>query len=203
MLRGAEILFSAIFAVLFLKRSLNSRHYIGIAFCLVGISMVGASSLLKPTEGGSSDAGKIALGMALIVIAQARQHTFQLQSPLLDQPGSDHAAHAEALKTTPAHVILLERWSKVMMVWAPQAVQAAQVVMEDYAMSNVGLAPLQVRLTPATRSVLACSQFWLSFHLMNTYILTGGHCAGCGVRGRSGRHCTGHPAHYSPVPSWK
>ncbi|EIE22282.1 hypothetical protein COCSUDRAFT_42626 [Coccomyxa subellipsoidea C-169] len=82
MLRGAEILFSAIFAVAFLKRSLNRRHYIGIAFCLVGISMVGASSLLKPTEGGSGDAGK--------------------------------------------------------------AVQAAQVVMEDYAMSNVGLAPLQV-----------------------------------------------------------
>jgi drug/metabolite transporter (DMT)-like permease len=75
MLRGAEILFSAIFAVTFLKRSLNKRHYIGIAFCLVGISMVGASSLLKPTEGGSSDAGKVLLGMVLIVVAQARQHS--------------------------------------------------------------------------------------------------------------------------------
>ena len=29
-----------------------------------------------------------------------------------------------------------------------QAVQAAQVVMEDYAMSNVGLAPLQVSALP-------------------------------------------------------
>ncbi|CAL8468753.1 g8293 [Coccomyxa elongata] len=94
MLRGAEILFSAIFAVTFLKRKLYKRHYTGIAFCLAGITMVGASSLLTPSGDATSDAGKVLLGMALIVVAQA--------------------------------------------------VQAAQVVMEDYAMSNVGLAPLQV-----------------------------------------------------------
>ncbi|BDA43255.1 Solute carrier family 35 member F6 [Coccomyxa sp. Obi] len=94
MLRGAEILFSAIFAVTCLKRKLYKRHYIGIAFCLAGITMVGASSLLTPSGDATSDAGKVLLGMVLIVVAQA--------------------------------------------------VQAAQVVMEDYAMSNVGLAPLQV-----------------------------------------------------------
>ncbi|CAL5221472.1 g3669 [Coccomyxa viridis] len=94
MLRGAEILFSAIFAVIFLKRSLNKFHYCGIAGCLVGICMVGASSLLSPSGGGSSDTGMVLLGMGLIVVAQA--------------------------------------------------VQAAQVTMEDYAMSHVGLAPLQV-----------------------------------------------------------
>ena len=70
MLRGAEILFSAIFAVTFLKRDLNKFHYCGIAGCLVGICMVGASSLLSPGGGGSSDTGMIMLGMALIVIAQ-------------------------------------------------------------------------------------------------------------------------------------
>ena len=70
MLRGAEILFSAIFAVTFLKRALNKFHYCGIAGCLVGICMVGASSLLSPGGGGSSDTGMVLLGMALIVIAQ-------------------------------------------------------------------------------------------------------------------------------------
>lgn len=70
MLRGAEILFSAIFAVTFLKRKLYKLHYIGIAFCLAGITMVGASSLLTPSGDATSDAGKVLLGMALIVVAQ-------------------------------------------------------------------------------------------------------------------------------------
>lgn len=71
MLRGAEILFSAIFAVCFLKRTLTKFHYGGIACCLVGIGMVGASSLLSSGSGSqSSDAGKVLLGMALIIVAQ-------------------------------------------------------------------------------------------------------------------------------------
>lgn len=77
MLRGAEILFSAIFAVAFLKRRLTKFHYGGIACCLVGIGMVGASSLLSP--GGSAqsaDAGKVLLGMILIVVAQVTSMLF-------------------------------------------------------------------------------------------------------------------------------
>jgi drug/metabolite transporter (DMT)-like permease len=35
MMRGAEMLFAAIFAVLFLKRNLNKYHYGGIACCVV------------------------------------------------------------------------------------------------------------------------------------------------------------------------
>ncbi len=77
MLRGAEILFSAIFAVAFLKRSLNKFHYCGIAGCLVGICMVGASSLLSPSGGGSSDTGMVLLGMGLIVVAQVRRKAYQ------------------------------------------------------------------------------------------------------------------------------
>lgn len=37
MLRGAEMLFAAIFSVVFLKRSLNRNNYIGIGCCLVGL----------------------------------------------------------------------------------------------------------------------------------------------------------------------
>ncbi len=35
MLRGAEMLFAAIFSVVFLKRTLNKYNYIGIVCCLV------------------------------------------------------------------------------------------------------------------------------------------------------------------------
>ena len=80
MLRGAEILFSALFAVVFLHRKLNRMHYLGIATCTAGIVIVGASSLLggskdEESDDASSDASKVLLGMLLIVIAQARpQH---------------------------------------------------------------------------------------------------------------------------------
>jgi drug/metabolite transporter (DMT)-like permease len=35
MMRGAEMLFAALFAVLFLKRHLNKYHYMGISCCVV------------------------------------------------------------------------------------------------------------------------------------------------------------------------
>jgi drug/metabolite transporter (DMT)-like permease len=75
MLRGAEMLFAALFAVVFLKRSLNKYHYRGIACCLSGIMLVGASSLLSG-EGSAShavDPAQILFGMALIVASQAVQ----------------------------------------------------------------------------------------------------------------------------------
>ena len=94
MLRGAEILFSAIFAVAFLKRSLNKFHYGGIAGCLVGICMVGASSLLSPSGGGSSDTGMVLLGMGLIVVAQVRLLLFQ--SAMLSFSAVSSATHARS-----------------------------------------------------------------------------------------------------------
>jgi len=75
MLRGAEMLFAAVFAVVFLKRSLNRTHYKGIACCMTGITLVGASSLLSG-EGSAShkvETSQILLGMALIVMSQAVQ----------------------------------------------------------------------------------------------------------------------------------
>lgn len=39
MLRGAEMLFAAIFSVVFLKRTLNKYNYIGIVCCLVSVTL--------------------------------------------------------------------------------------------------------------------------------------------------------------------
>jgi drug/metabolite transporter (DMT)-like permease len=38
MMRGAEMLFAALFAVLFLKRHLNRFHYMGIGCCAVSMA---------------------------------------------------------------------------------------------------------------------------------------------------------------------
>ena len=37
MMRGAEMLFAALFSVVFLKRHLNLFHYMGILCCVVGL----------------------------------------------------------------------------------------------------------------------------------------------------------------------
>lgn len=75
MLRGAELVFGAVFATLFLKRKLNGMHYGGLALCVAGVLLVGAAGLLAG-EGSATHAvsrREIARGMALIVASQAVQ----------------------------------------------------------------------------------------------------------------------------------
>ena len=53
MMRGAELIFAAIFSVAFLGKRLNKLHASGIALTVVGISMVGMASLLAPGQNGA------------------------------------------------------------------------------------------------------------------------------------------------------
>ena len=53
MMRGAEMVFAAILAVVFLQRSLNKLHFMGIGCCICGICLVGLSSVLSG-EGGTA-----------------------------------------------------------------------------------------------------------------------------------------------------
>jgi drug/metabolite transporter (DMT)-like permease len=74
MLRGSGMVFSALFAVWFLKRSLNRLHYWGIAASLAGMGAVGAASLLSGDSGVAKvEPAQMILGMALIVASQATQ----------------------------------------------------------------------------------------------------------------------------------
>lgn len=52
MMRGAEMVFAAVLAITFLKRTLNRLHYSGISACIAGIVLVGLSSVLSG-DGGS------------------------------------------------------------------------------------------------------------------------------------------------------
>lgn len=74
MLRGSGMVFSALFAVFFLHRSLNRLHYCGIAAALVGMGIVGAASLMSGDSGiAKVDPIQNAIGMALIAASQATQ----------------------------------------------------------------------------------------------------------------------------------
>lgn len=82
MMRGAEMLFAALFAVVFLRRSLNRYHYGGIACCVVGICLVGVSSMLSGEGSASHPVSQRAMltGMGLIIASQcvqAAQITFE------------------------------------------------------------------------------------------------------------------------------
>lgn len=75
MMRGAEMLFAALFAIAFLGRRLNRYHAGGIVCCVVGITLVGTSSILSG-EGSSTHevtTQEMLLGMGLIITSQAVQ----------------------------------------------------------------------------------------------------------------------------------
>ena len=73
MMRGAELVFAAIFSVLFLGKKLYKLHYVGIACAVVGISMVGIASILSPEQNDTGTKAQQVLGISLIVLAQAIQ----------------------------------------------------------------------------------------------------------------------------------
>ncbi|PSC76686.1 Solute carrier family 35 member F6 [Micractinium conductrix] len=82
MMRGAEMLFAALFAVLFLRRTLNRYHYGGIGCCVVGIALVGVSSMLSGEGSASHPVSQrsMLIGMGLIILSQcvqAAQITFE------------------------------------------------------------------------------------------------------------------------------
>lgn len=64
--------------LLFLKRSLNKYHHAGIGCCILGIALVGASTVLSSTDeqtlnSKEANPGQIMFGMLLIVLSQAVQ----------------------------------------------------------------------------------------------------------------------------------
>jgi len=55
MIRGGVILVTALFSVLFLKKTLHSHHYLGCVGVVVGIGLVGASNFIFPATDSSSE----------------------------------------------------------------------------------------------------------------------------------------------------
>ncbi|KNC85834.1 hypothetical protein SARC_02017 [Sphaeroforma arctica JP610] len=67
MIRGAMVLFTAVFSVVFLKRTLFLKHYIGLSIVILGIVVVGLASVLYSKPGSAINP---ALGNTLVFMAQ-------------------------------------------------------------------------------------------------------------------------------------
>ncbi|CAF1202617.1 unnamed protein product [Rotaria sp. Silwood1] len=69
MLRGSVMVFTAILSVLFLRKTLTWKHWLGIITVVIGLAIVGLSDILfsKHPEGSHTNAEKIA-GDALILV---------------------------------------------------------------------------------------------------------------------------------------
>jgi len=84
MMRGSIILFSAIMAVIFLKRKLQAYHWIGVGTTVVGLCLIATASILENTSETVQVPGaapsQVGLGVSLVVVAQvfaAFQCTFE------------------------------------------------------------------------------------------------------------------------------
>ncbi len=67
MLRGAVVIFTGIFSVVFLKRKLYPFHWLGMVLVLNGLLLVGVASVL---QGSSSGASNPIVGDVLVIMAQ-------------------------------------------------------------------------------------------------------------------------------------
>ncbi|XP_011270421.1 hypothetical protein, variant [Capsaspora owczarzaki ATCC 30864] len=69
MLRGASVLFTALFSVLFLRRRLRIHHYIGLYLVVTGITIVGVASVVFGDDNNESSSNMV-LGIVLVIAAQ-------------------------------------------------------------------------------------------------------------------------------------
>lgn len=74
MLRGALVLWVGVFSVIFLKRTLGKHQWFALATVMLGVAVVGASSLGGPKKEvdnlGSEATGSPIVGIILILGAQ-------------------------------------------------------------------------------------------------------------------------------------
>jgi len=68
MLRGAVVIFTGIFSIIFLKRKLYGFHWLGMWLVLIGLALVGVASVIG--GGSSSDAEHPLAGDILVIAAQ-------------------------------------------------------------------------------------------------------------------------------------
>eukprot|EP00416_Gambierdiscus_australes_P017811 CAMPEP_0171063782 /NCGR_PEP_ID=MMETSP0766_2-20121228/5885_1 /TAXON_ID=439317 /ORGANISM="Gambierdiscus australes, Strain CAWD 149" /LENGTH=410 /DNA_ID=CAMNT_0011519743 /DNA_START=52 /DNA_END=1284 /DNA_ORIENTATION=+ len=80
MLRGSMIIFTAVESVFLLGRRLQAYNWIGVAVCVLGVSMVGLSNSLSSQSTSdasepSEDGGLVVFGVSMVLLAQLFQAT--------------------------------------------------------------------------------------------------------------------------------
>jgi len=72
MLRGANIIFSAVFSVAFLGRKMRAYNWLGVVIVVLGISIVGLSNALMSSSSSvvTASSSDTLFGMAMVLLAQ-------------------------------------------------------------------------------------------------------------------------------------
>eukprot|EP00928_Gymnodinium_smaydae_P021110 TRINITY_DN18214_c0_g1_i1.p1 TRINITY_DN18214_c0_g1~~TRINITY_DN18214_c0_g1_i1.p1 ORF type:complete len:428 (+),score=74.08 TRINITY_DN18214_c0_g1_i1:66-1349(+) len=76
MLRGANIIFAAIFTIIILRRQLHAFHWLGVTLALLGILAVSVAAISSgPADGDdkNSNGASVAFGVGIVVLAQVIQ----------------------------------------------------------------------------------------------------------------------------------
>eukprot|EP00440_Ansanella_granifera_P026222 gb/GFBE01028477.1/.p1 GENE.gb/GFBE01028477.1/~~gb/GFBE01028477.1/.p1 ORF type:complete len:408 (+),score=79.62 gb/GFBE01028477.1/:1-1224(+) len=75
MLRGATLIFAAIFSIMFLGRKMYGFNWLGLLLCVIGISVVGIASINGSNDDASSvqDSSSVMFGMGLTLLGQVVQ----------------------------------------------------------------------------------------------------------------------------------
>lgn len=71
MLRGAQLIFTALLSIIFLKKRLDKYNWCGIALSLSGIIIVGGSNVLA--ESNPTSQQQQVFGVVIIVVGQIMQ----------------------------------------------------------------------------------------------------------------------------------
>ena len=121
MMRGTEIIFTAILSILLLHRHLNTQNMTGLLLCTLGLVLVGYSGLLSSREpqqhGGGGDS---------IIFSSPKYLSID---PFSSTPSSSSPTGQQALLG-------------MMLIVVAEAVQALQIVAEDYLMSAAAASQL-------------------------------------------------------------
>lgn len=73
MLRGAQLIFTALFSVIFLRRRLSLLNGAGIALCTAGIVGVGLANVAAADAPGSARRADVIFGVCIIILGQVLQ----------------------------------------------------------------------------------------------------------------------------------
>ena len=153
MLRGSIIFFTAIFSVLFLNRKLYAFHWVGMGLTVVGVTMIGLSSIVggdDASHGGGSSGhhhhgnSTTSLGMLLLNPVVAMWQAAAAPAPSPAEPGPaplSPSPYPFSPSPSPHQNAASMVWIGNVLVVVSQLMSATQMVVEEKFLKSKKLPP--------------------------------------------------------------